>query len=159
MACRLSCQRCPGHELWIESSSELCRFTRKNAMLGNRRACVMVFRSGQELRDEAVEVVRTLDRHEVGRAVALDHFELGAPGILSATSRHSCTGVNRSCSPTMQRWVPSRLPGGPVHQIAGAPGPVDCRRAGRPGWDCSIASRRSAEPPPCCAGTRWRTAR
>ena len=34
--------------------------------------------SGQELRDEAVEVVRTLDWHDVGRAVAFDHFELGA---------------------------------------------------------------------------------
>ena len=42
----------------------------------------MVFRSGQELRDEAVEVVRTLDRHEVGRAVALDHFELGARNLV-----------------------------------------------------------------------------
>ncbi len=45
-------------------------------------ACVMAFRSGQELRDEAVEVVRTLDWHDVGRAVALDHFELGAENIL-----------------------------------------------------------------------------
>ena len=42
----------------------------------------MVFRSGQKLRDEAVEVVRTLDRHDVGRAIALDYFELGARNLV-----------------------------------------------------------------------------
>ena len=66
----------------IGSSAELGRFPRQSAMLGNGRACVMVFRSRQELRDEAVEVVRTLDRHDVRRAVALDHFELGARNLV-----------------------------------------------------------------------------